>query len=110
MKTIRPVGPINEVPMQQSTDIAPPPSAPAEKPEDTRAPVGLDAGNPEVTDAAEDAGGWQGGAEEGETREKVEEVQMEGAPVGATVEAVEVGLDDDARRLAEEAMRDDGGT
>ncbi len=97
--------------MQQSTDIAPPIPNPEEqpKPEDNRAPVGMDAGAPEVTDAAEDEGGWHGGAEEAGSRDQ-SEVVVEGAPVGAKVEVAEMGLDDEARRLADEALRADEGT
>ncbi|EIW66678.1 dolichyl-phosphate-mannose-protein mannosyltransferase [Tremella mesenterica] len=65
-KTIAPVGPANEVQMQESTEaISPEETQVVAHPEDLRIPVGLDAGSPEVTAAAEDDGGWHGGAEEG---------------------------------------------
>ena len=108
-KTVAPVGPKNEVPMQQSTVIAPVDTVPADKPEDLRAPVGLDAGAPEVTDAAEDDGGWHGGAEEDQRRDIEEEAQVKGAPLGAKVEVQEMGLDEEAKKLVEAAMRDDEG-
>ena len=107
-KTVAPVGPINDVPMQYSTERAPPvPAVPAERPEDTRAPVGLDAGAPEVTDAAENEGGWHGGAEEEERKEPA--AHQESAPLGAVVDIPEIELDDEGRRLAADALRDDEG-
>ena len=95
--------------MQQSTEIAPAKPVPAEKPEDNRAPVGMDAGAPEVTAAAEDVGGWHGGAEEAERRDIEQEAQMTTAPLGATVEIQEMSLDEEARKLVDAAMRDDEG-
>ncbi|ORX40287.1 putative Dolichyl-phosphate-mannose--protein mannosyltransferase 2 [Kockovaella imperatae] len=127
-KTIAPVGPQNEVPMQASTYIAHPPVQPvsgdAPIPEDLRNPVGLDAGAPEVTDAAEDQGGWHGGAEDpeghpipppagvagGVRAEKIlnDHAEPARAPVGAQVaEVPELELDREAMQLAEEALRAD---
>jgi dolichyl-phosphate-mannose-protein mannosyltransferase len=104
-KTIAPVGPQNEVPMLESTDIIPRESeVEAPKPEDTRAPVGLDAGAPQVTDKAEDEGGWHGDAEAGNVRDE-EKATTEQAPKGAHVDVPEMGLDDEAKKLAEEAMK-----
>ena len=102
------MGPINEVIMQESTAIAKPEEANTEKYEDLRNPVGLDAGAPEVTDAAADEGGWHGGAEDDENKVQSEEVNDQ-APLGLKVdtEVPTMGLDDDARKLAEEAMRAD---
>lgn len=101
------LGPPNEVQMQESTAAAGP--APhrddenAPIPADDRAPVGLDAGALEVTGAAHDEGGWHGGANEGAPKEDKAEPPQ--APVGAKVEVPEMDLDDDARRLADEALR-----
>lgn len=107
-KTVAPVGPQNEVPMQQSTDIAPavPASADQPKPEDTRAPVGNDAGAPEVTDAAQDEGGWHGGAEEDQRRDE-KEATPEVALVGASVEVPKMGLDQEAKGLADAALKEE---
>ncbi|KAL7419119.1 Dolichyl-phosphate-mannose--protein mannosyltransferase 1 [Cryptotrichosporon argae] len=116
-KTVAPVGPVNDVPMLESTGGVPgsapaglaPAQPPAEAPvpADERAPVGLDAGAPQVTDAAADDGGWHGGAEDdgGPLADKVEAVVPK-APVGATVEHVEMGLGEEQLRLAEAALRD----
>jgi len=89
--------------MQESTIAAPPPPDQPEAPilGDDRVPVGLDAGSPEVTGAAEDEGGWHGGAEEGNAGQVREGERAEEAPVGAVVpgEGVAMGLDDEAKRL-----------
>jgi dolichyl-phosphate-mannose-protein mannosyltransferase len=91
--------------MLESTDIIPRESeVEAPKPEDTRAPVGLDAGAPQVTDKAEDEGGWHGDAEAGNARDE-EKVTTEQAPKGAHVDVPEMGLDEEAKMLAEEAMK-----
>ena len=66
--------------------------------------MGLDAGAPEVTAAAEDEGGWHGGAEEGQKREE-KEGEVGGPPAGAKVEVADMEMDDEARVLAEGAMR-----
>jgi dolichyl-phosphate-mannose-protein mannosyltransferase len=115
-KTIE-VGPANEIPMLDTTALPPPPhanqveaSAEAVPAEDTRAPVGKDAGAPQVTAEAE-VEGWHGDAEddgkragvavgEGGVENKVE------APVGAKVdEVVDMGLDSEQKKLADEAMK-----
>ena len=102
-KTMQPFGPANDVPMLESTQAAGG-DGPVEKVEDTRAPVGLDAGAPEVTDAAEDGGGWHGGAEDvGNAQEEIVIQRDEREAVRSTVQTLEV--DDEARRLAEAAMR-----
>lgn len=99
------LGPNNEVKMQESTAVAGPAPVEADKdapvPADDRAPVGLDAGALEVTGAAYDEGGWHGGANEAAPKEQ-EEAK---APVGAKVDVPEMDLDDDAKRLADEALR-----
>ncbi|WWD18305.1 hypothetical protein CI109_102755 [Kwoniella shandongensis] len=110
-KTVAPVGPQNEVQMQEST-VAVPLGDISEAPiqEDTRAPVGVDAGAPAVTEKGEDQGGWHGGAEDdagspnGDVGVKVEEGK---APIGAKVEVVEMGLDEEQKDLVEEALRAD---
>jgi len=99
--------------MLDTTALPPPPhanlaeaSAEAVPAEDTRAPVGKDAGAPQVTTEAE-VEGWHGDAEddgkrvgEGGVENKVE------APVGAKVEeAVDMGLDSEQKKLADEAMK-----
>jgi dolichyl-phosphate-mannose-protein mannosyltransferase len=85
----------------------------AEKPEDTRAPVGLDAGAPAVTADAEDDG-WHGGAEDDgkrqvdKAKEKERERQTAEEPKAGEkpqVEVKEMELDDEAKRLAREAMK-----
>lgn len=79
--------------------------------EDTRAPVGMDAGAPQVTAAEVDEGGWHGGAEENareglEEKEEKGEAQPERAPLGAKVDVPpELELDEEAKRLAREAMK-----
>lgn len=84
------------------------PEADADGNADTRAPVGLDAGAPQVTDAAVDEGGWHGGAEEqgGGGAQEEQGGKKEEAPVGAQQAApvVELGLDEEQQRLAREAM------
>lgn len=101
------VGPANEVKMQESTAAAGPvphrvdENAPI--PADDRAPVGLDAGALEVTGAAHDEGGWHGGANEAAPKEN--KVEPAKPPVGAKVDVPEMDLDDDARRLADEALQ-----
>ncbi|KAK8858417.1 hypothetical protein IAR55_002644 [Kwoniella newhampshirensis] len=109
-KTVAPVGPQNEVQMQEST-IALPLADPSEAPiqEDTRAPVGVDAGAPAVTDGSEDDGGWHGGAEDDASgaqggSEKVDEGK---APIGAKVQVAEMGLDQEQKDLVEEALKAD---
>lgn len=111
------LGPDPNVPMLESTESSP--LAAAETPdatlpiEDTRAPVGMDAGAPQVTAAEQDEGGWHGDAEDDGKRlaggEKVlqpGEGVPEKAPLGAKVDDVpELELDDEARRLVEDAMR-----
>lgn len=74
--------------------------------QDLRAPVGKDAGAPQVTDAAEDDG-WHGDAEDDGKRPSEEgEATAVGAPVGAKVEDVpDIELDADQKKLAEDAMR-----
>jgi dolichyl-phosphate-mannose-protein mannosyltransferase len=83
-KTIDPVGPKNEVQMAESTAIPDhqrnfEAGLEAEKPEDTRAPVGLDAGAPAVTAEAEDDG-WHGGAEDDGKRQVDKEREKEKVP------------------------------
>lgn len=70
-KTVAPVGPANEVQLVETTELPPNPAeealAPAEAGEenkDLRAPVGMDAGAAQVTNAEADEGGWHGGAED----------------------------------------------
>ncbi|ORY27894.1 Dolichyl-phosphate-mannose-protein mannosyltransferase-domain-containing protein [Naematelia encephala] len=107
-KTVAPVGPKNEVQMPEFTEAAAPPPGeePVDPAQDTRAPVGQDAGAPEVTAEEEDVGGWQGGAEDDAGRK--EEVKEETPPiVGARVEVAEMGLDEEAVILAEAALRAD---
>jgi len=94
--------------MQESTEAGPAPTTDAEIPEDTRAPVGLDAGAPQVTAAAEDEGGWHGGAEEEGKRDE-EEISRELPPVGAKFVADEMELDDVARKLADDALKAEDG-
>lgn len=110
-KTMAPVGPAYEVQMLESTETAPIQTADAEIPEDTRVPVGLDAGAPQVTAAVEDEGGWHGGAEEqgGRDVEEDKEADRQRAPLGAKVVVEEMELDDVAKQLADEALRADGG-
>lgn len=106
-KTIE-VGPANDVPMLDTTALPPHEVEPeADGPaEDTRAPVGKDAGAPQVTAEGEDDG-WHGDAEDdGKQGGEAGQAQAVQAPVGAKVEqAVDIELDADQRRLAEEAMR-----
>jgi hypothetical protein len=71
--------------------------------------VGKDAGAPQVTDAAEDDG-WHGDAEDDGKRAVDVEAQAVQAPIGAKVEeVVDIELDADQRKLAEDAMRADEG-
>ena len=111
-KTVAPVGPANEIQFNPSTQAVPL-REPIEKIEDLRNPVGMDAGAPEVTDAAADEGGWHGGAEDNEKREReaVEAVVAEGRPrEEPAVEEIKVeriAVDDEARRLAKAAMEAD---
>ncbi|KAI9631780.1 putative Dolichyl-phosphate-mannose--protein mannosyltransferase 2 [Dioszegia hungarica] len=118
-KTIAVVGPEPNVPMLESTETRPMPVAEetqdAAPLEDTRAPVGMDAGAPQVTAAAEDEGGWHGDAEDDGKRVGGEEVLLPGegkveqAPIGAKVDSVpELELDDEAKKLVEEAMKAQG--
>lgn len=102
--------------MLESTETAPIPAAvetqAADAPlEDTRAPVGMDAGAPQVTAAEADEGGWHGDAEAdagspaGE-EDKKGDGRPEKAPIGAKVEqAPELVLDAEAKKLAQEAMK-----
>lgn len=95
-----------DVPLEQATQV-----------EDLRAPVGLDAGAPEVTDAAEDEGGWHGGAEDNAKREReaLEQLQQEKEgdgrpaqePLVEDVRVEKMAVDDEARRLAQAAMEAD---
>jgi len=109
-KTVAPVGPANEIQFNPSTQAVPL-REPVEKVEDLRNPVGMDAGSPEVTDAAADEGGWHGGAEDNEKRER-EAVEAVVGDVGKPREEPEVEnvrvekipVDDEARRLAKAAM------
>jgi len=109
-KTVAPVGPENEVQMNPSTKDVP--LEQATQVEDLRVPVGLDAGAPEVTDAAEDAGGWHGGAEDNAKRERetLEQQQQETdgrpaqEPLVENVKVEKMEVDDEARRLAQAAM------
>jgi len=105
-KTIE-VGPHNDIPMLDTTALPPRPNEPeasGEALEDTRAPVGKDAGAPQVTAEAE-MEGWHGDAEDdGHVAEVPEPVE---APVGAKVEeVVELEMDSEQRKLVDEAMRD----
>jgi dolichyl-phosphate-mannose-protein mannosyltransferase len=80
------------------------PEASGEALEDTRAPVGKDAGAPQVTADAE-LEGWHGDAEDdGHLNEPAEAVP---APIGAKVEeVVELEMDSEQRKLVDEAMKD----
>lgn len=79
-----------------------------EKVEDTRAPIGRDAGAAEATGEAAPAGGWQGGAEDpagmiiGARREEPVVAAAAAEPQQASPPAME--LDDEAKRLARQAM------
>lgn len=103
-KTTGVAGPNNDVKMQESTALpGPAHDADAPIPQDDRAPVGLDAGAIEVTGAVHDEGGWHGGANDDAPKE---EAQPEVAPVGAKKVGVEkMDLDDEAKKLADEALR-----
>jgi len=83
------------------------PQASGEPIEDTRAPVGKDAGAPQVTADAE-MQGWHGDAEDdGKLAEVPGEAEPEAAPVGARVDEVpELEMDSEARKLVDEVMRD----
>lgn len=117
-KTVAPVGPVNEIQMNPSTSAVTQEPAP-EKLEDLRQPVGLDAGAPEVTDVAENVGGWHGGAEENNKREqemfreggedagKQKERERLGQPQDGGINIRLMEADDEARRLADAAMRAD---
>lgn len=112
-KTIAPVGPANEIQMNPSTAELPL-ASPAGKVEDLRQPVGMDAGAPEVTDAAEDVGGWHGGAEENNKREQeingvTQEDEAGKEPKIEEVRVERMEVDEEARRLADAAMRADEG-
>jgi dolichyl-phosphate-mannose-protein mannosyltransferase len=99
--------------MQEFTLGVPPPPGQSDAPKvvDERVPVGMDAGSPEVTGAAHDDGGWHGGAEEGNAEQVQEGGRVEDAPRGAVVPGLEggMGLDDEARRLVDEALRAEEG-
>ena len=87
-----------------ATQIQRLPTEDAPKAQDTRAPVGLDAGAPQVTNPAADEGGWHGGAEEG-AGGGTPAATPEKAPLGAQAGSVaEMDLDLEARVLAQEAM------
>lgn len=108
VKTAGLEGPIIEVPvpMQESTTGAGGKEEDAPIPADDRAPVGLDAGAPEVTGTGHDEGGWHGGANEGAPKED-EPAAKEEPPRGAKVDVPEMAFDDEAQKLAAEAMADD---
>ena len=106
-KTVAPVGPANEVHMLESTAVIPlDQHADAQNVEDLRNPVGLDAGAPEVTDAAENEGGWHGGAEDADSKDQEPLADVPPAPIGVgkDVHVAQMRLDEDARQLAEAAM------
>ncbi|OCF40188.1 dolichyl-phosphate-mannose-protein mannosyltransferase [Kwoniella heveanensis CBS 569] len=107
-KTHAPVGPQNEVQMQESTIDAPAQGSDAPILEDTRAPVGVDAGAPAVTDGAEDEGGWHGGAEEN-MRKDAQEVKPEEAPIGVgkDVRVPEMKLDAEREGLVDQLLEED---
>lgn len=79
----------------------------AQRVEDLRNPVGLDAGAPEVTDAAEDVGGWHGGAEDAGKREVEQQQEVEAKGRVRVDDVPEMRLDAEARRIAEAAMKAD---
>ncbi|WWC88890.1 uncharacterized protein L201_003805 [Kwoniella dendrophila CBS 6074] len=115
-KTIAPVGPQNEVQMQESTAEVPPQQGAVESDvgvvEDTRAPVGNDAGQPGVTDISNDEGGWHGGADEDMKHDhdnQDKHTQEPGkAPIGATKQDIpEMELDKDQERLVEDLLKND---
>ncbi|WVR06165.1 hypothetical protein IAU60_003195 [Kwoniella sp. DSM 27419] len=107
-KTVDPVGPQNEVQMQESTAAAPPMGSDAPVLEDTRAPVGVDAGAPAVTDGAEDVGGWQGGAEEDGRKDEPAKVQEGVAPIGVgSVDVPEMPLDQEKEDLVDQLLKED---
>ena len=108
--------------MNPSTSTLPLNEAATAKIEDLRQPVGLDAGAPEVTDTAEDVGGWHGGAEVDHKREQElvqeannaldqdslnEQERLKRPAVGQEVEMGRMALDDEAKRLVDAAMRAD---
>lgn len=104
-KTIAPVGPAPVVQMEESSAVFIPEGEEAPIVEDLRAPVGNDAGDPAVTDG-EDDGGWHGGAEEGQHGQRKDEVKTkEGeAPVGATVDIPDMGMDEEQKLLVDQIM------
>jgi dolichyl-phosphate-mannose-protein mannosyltransferase len=80
------------------------PQASAEPIEDTRAPVGKDAGAPQVTADAE-MEGWHG--DDGKLAEVPGDGEPKAAPVGARVDEVpELEMDSEARKLVDEVMKD----
>lgn len=99
-ETEQPVGPVNEVHMKEET-LAHPAKADetADANQDTRAPVGLDAGAAEVTGADFDEGGWHGGANEGNEHarqardELARKVQEEAKEAKLAAEAKEFAQD-----------------
>jgi dolichyl-phosphate-mannose-protein mannosyltransferase len=114
-QTTAPVGPVNEVQMNPSTSTVPLEPV-TDKIEDLRKPVGLDAGAPEVTDVNEDEGGWHGGAEENNKRQKEllegtqdadkeKERQRLEEPETGEIKVKQMEVDDEARRLADEVMK-----
>jgi dolichyl-phosphate-mannose-protein mannosyltransferase len=108
-KTIE-VGPANDIPMLDTTALPPNPNEP-EQPseiEDLRAPVGKDAGAPQVT-AEEEIQGWHGDAEDdGKVVDAPGDAEPVGAPVGARVEeVVDIEMDAEQQRLVDAALRAD---
>lgn len=96
--------------MLDTTALPPNPNEPqasGEPIEDTRAPVGKDAGAPQVTADAENEG-WHGDAEDdGKVAEIPGDGERKEAPVGAKAEeVVELELDSERKKLVDEAMRD----
>jgi len=76
--------------------------------EDLRAPVGKDAGAPQVT-AEEEMEGWHGDAEDdGKLAEAPGDAEPVEAPVGAKVdEVVDIEMDAEQQRLVDAALRAD---
>jgi dolichyl-phosphate-mannose-protein mannosyltransferase len=97
--------------MLDTTALPPNPNeaeASGEALEDTRAPVGKDAGAPQVT-ADSELEGWHGDAEDdGKLAEVPGEAVKVEAPVGARVEEVaDIEMDSEMRKLVDEAMKAD---
>ncbi|OCF73163.1 dolichyl-phosphate-mannose-protein mannosyltransferase [Kwoniella mangroviensis CBS 8886] len=113
-KTVAPVGPQNEVQMQESTIEVPlDGEGDVGKAEDTRAPVGNDAGAPAVTDKEVDEGGWHGGADEDMKHDhddpEAVKTQPGDAPIGVgQVEVPEIRLDEEEKdRLIDDLLKHD---